>query len=374
MYLKKDLIVYMFDNAEIMFPEVKETIRVLYGSPDSAVGPFSFVTWLVYMSKKNSWGDVNMLKGFCSKFAARLSLLNSFTLRVDDFRHERGLAGAEVAIMYNENPDEGHFTGMIKTTRECNLAKQLKRSPGFDFILDMGERINRQDKNWRAALGEEHKGKFVTVLRADLEELKGSREFLMDLGVRLEKKGWKRIAGSSSVAVRDKPWSPDSDVDMPKEGEKECKKCNITYDRESTLVKHLLKFHKVEFKYYCDVKSCGKGYSSNEGLKMHKLTHTSERIYCRFSKAKDAKKRCKIEFTSAKAERKHFNDFHNPDRNDVKCEMEKCQKMFRTKANMRQHLAICPYNPKKQWFTCSKCPAKFRRKPQLYAHVRDTHK
>ena len=112
-----------------------------------------------------------------------------------------------------------------------------------------------------------------------------------------------------------------------KPGDYECSFCQKRFNRPKDLRKHVAKLHLPQMRHKCGI--CGKTFSDNEALKLHRKIHDEPSIKC-----------------------------------------PQCDKLFKWKSNVIQHLRGCHYPPK---YECLPCGQRFHHKPAARMHLDKQH-
>ena len=55
-YLRRQAIMHVINNIDILLTDIKRDIRYLYGLVDAELGPYSVQGYLRYMTKHQKWG------------------------------------------------------------------------------------------------------------------------------------------------------------------------------------------------------------------------------------------------------------------------------------------------------------------------------
>jgi hypothetical protein len=104
----------MINEADVIFPKIKEHIRFLYGGEASKDGPFCYRSYLWYMIQKNSWGDQGMILGASVTYNVLITVVLGNTDPVSELRirHSRPLSEVDVVIVYD---GVGHYSAVGKS-------------------------------------------------------------------------------------------------------------------------------------------------------------------------------------------------------------------------------------------------------------------
>ena len=121
-HLRRQVIMVMVENAEYFFDKLKGAIAGQYGAirltqseykqkcKDGNItdyeretynepGPFSYIKYLEYMLKRDSWGDELMLLVLGMVFQIRITMLNVTTLIVHRYRHAEKIEKSDILML-----------------------------------------------------------------------------------------------------------------------------------------------------------------------------------------------------------------------------------------------------------------------------------
>ena len=307
MYIRRMAIRHFWEHYEQLKENISFGIECEYGRVDSEVGPFSMKTWCEEMLKDKVYGDLCLLKLIASMWSIRITVLRGDTLEEIRIRHDSNLKDAEIVLVYNGIPLSGHYCGAIKGTEDTKFmkldCKRVVRNKKYEKDVDIMERLQRKDVVWD--LGEQTLvGEKVLIDKTEYESLKRKAAQLdqvkIDLGGRdlplplldpqpgpspqtpatpdtSQHEGKEDVPGQKKKRPRTHFQAPD-DVPDYNIDDTQCPKCPHKAKTTNALKLHMMKSHKDEYLYTCEV--CGKGFTEREGYTNHKLVHApdSERI------------------------------------------------------------------------------------------------
>ena len=145
-HLRRLLIAHFLNNIEILKDIVTQGIRENYGSKDpegngdDESGPFSVESYFVFMAQDKEWGDSIMLTLAASLWSIRITAVSSRTLSETKFRHEDCLDTVDLAIIYNNNEEDGHYSGCIRSNKMVVATQKLGFSRNWDKAREVKER------------------------------------------------------------------------------------------------------------------------------------------------------------------------------------------------------------------------------------------
>ena len=79
----------------------------------------------------------------------RVTILRSDNYAELKFRHDLKMEDADLVLLYNGKPVQGHYTALIKVRKELSSfqlnCREVKRSQNYDRQVDVLERLERKD-------------------------------------------------------------------------------------------------------------------------------------------------------------------------------------------------------------------------------------
>ena len=123
MYLRHQVICHLLTNFEAFYDEISKDIKFEYGRIDSEEGPFSMKMWCEYILEDKKYCDSIFLKLVASMWGLRVTIVRSDNCAEFKFRHDMKLDDADLCVLYNGIPVNGHYTGMIKMGKELSSYK-----------------------------------------------------------------------------------------------------------------------------------------------------------------------------------------------------------------------------------------------------------
>ena len=169
-YLRRQAIMHLIANWEVLGEEIKENIKISYGRPDSIVGGFklkkvsgrgkrrkeeygySIMDWCKYILRDGSWCDEIFIKLVALMWGCKIAVLRSDSLHSTMYRYEGSFHLADIILMYNSNPVKGHYSPVGHCGKdlvfESNSIDYLKFSPNYKKNVDLEERLDRRDSIW----------------------------------------------------------------------------------------------------------------------------------------------------------------------------------------------------------------------------------
>ena len=109
--LRHYVIMGMWLNREWLFERLWKPIALTYGDP--AGNRFSYLAYLRYMARRNTWGDLVVLQAFSYLTGIRLTILDAKLLLEHKIRHSKQMGVVRVVVVYN---NRNHYIG----TGECS--------------------------------------------------------------------------------------------------------------------------------------------------------------------------------------------------------------------------------------------------------------
>ena len=140
-HLRRLLIAHFLNNIPLLKDVMIQGIRENYGWQDPEgdaddVGPFSVKSYFVFMAQYKEWRDSIMLTLAASLLSKRITVVSSRT----KFRHEENLDMVDLALIYNNNEEDGHYSGCIRTNKMVVATKQLGFSRNWNREREVKER------------------------------------------------------------------------------------------------------------------------------------------------------------------------------------------------------------------------------------------
>ena len=160
-------------------------------------------------------------------------------------------------------------------------------------------------------------------------------------------------------------------------------KCEPCGKKFQNIEEHNRKFHPTKDSLKCDFEYCDKLFSSNRALRMHKYTHTREKVKCeecgvevskirqhmRFVHEKDLRylcdhSDCQLRFPSNIHLQRHLKQVHQKER-------EKCTICKKKVSNLKSHIKLV--HDKIKDYQCPECEKSFQTRSHLKKHVTQIH-
>ena len=251
----------------------------------------------------------------------RISLIRSDNCQELKFRHNFSLEDADLVLLFNSLPVNGHYSAVIKVGKdlwEYKLnCKQVKKSTSYDETDDVLERLERKDvvggslaKNFipdsPAQPADENT---ISITREEYERLKECEKQLETIktvlgggSLRHGKRNIDEGQGAQKGQKKRRVEMPFEGAEQVKEiqmGDLYCQLCNMNFKTTKSLHSHVAKCHLGDILYKCDI--CGKGFMSKVGIEGHKVQHLSEseKLACSHSN-------CNVTFARAQSLKKHL--------------------------------------------------------------------
>ena len=145
-HLRRLLIAHFLNNTELLKDVVIQGIMENYGwkdpegNGDVEPGPFSVKSYFVFMAQDKEWGDSIMLTLAASLWSIRITVVSSRSLSETKFRHEDNLDMVDVALIYNNNEEDGHYSECIRGNKMVVATKKLSYSRNWDKAREVKER------------------------------------------------------------------------------------------------------------------------------------------------------------------------------------------------------------------------------------------
>ena len=213
-YLRRSVIRHLLANWNVLGEEITEDIRMLYGRLDSELNGkpllkwkgrgktrideygFTVKEWCKFMVKDKSWCDLIFIKLITSMWGYKIGILQADNLHVVMYRYEGSFKDAEIRLLYNGNPTQGHYSSigeceknLVHTSNDINA---VVFTHNYQKRIDLDERLKRGDSIWNL----DNEKKIFTktcgynFVKEDKEEERGHRKKKM-----MVKKGrcWKMM-------------------------------------------------------------------------------------------------------------------------------------------------------------------------------------
>ena len=118
MYLRRQVIWHFLVNFDKFKEDIMEDIRMEYGRIDSEEGPFSVKQWCQYIFTDKKYCDSLFVKLLSSMWGIRISLIRSDNCQELKFRHNFSLEDADLVLLFNSLPVNGHYSAVIKVGKD----------------------------------------------------------------------------------------------------------------------------------------------------------------------------------------------------------------------------------------------------------------
>ena len=367
MYLRREMIVHFIQNKEVLYPFVKEGIKLTYGIVGEK--PLSIKQWLSKMSEDKEWGDSICMMLISSMWSVRIGVIRSDSLKLVSYRNKEGIDDQEMLVLYNCSMLKGHYSAILRYDASVMGVKSIEKSEGYEWQTDKLERRKRGDKfSWVS----ESEDDYIVISKQRFMELLDIEQKYNDIVAITGTEGGvkkKSQLTDEDIQLTPKKLAKKREKDMPdevqvvEEGDLICKVCNDTFRSTNALARHIKKFHKDEYNFTC--KKCKKGFMNEKSFRNHAKQHVNKQpqFVCGD---------CKVDFGSRRAYNKHMKVKHGPQVN-MPCSF--CQKVFHERGNLQQHQAICAQNPGKKEYRCDLCGvAVFNLPKKLLQHKREGHR
>ena len=140
-HLRILLIAYLINNIPLLKDVVMQGIKENYGWNDPEAeeeepGPFS-VTSFLFMAQNKEWGDSIMLTLAVSLWSIRITVVSSRTLSETKFRHDQPLEMVDLALIFNNNEEVGHYSECIRSNKDVLAAAKLGYSRNYNKSRDL---------------------------------------------------------------------------------------------------------------------------------------------------------------------------------------------------------------------------------------------
>ena len=386
MYLRRQVIWHLLVNFDKFKEDIMEDIRMEYGRIDSEDGPFSVKQWCQYILTDKKYCDSIFVKLLSSMWGIRISLIRSDNCQELKFRHNFSLEDADLVLLFNSSPVNGHYSAVIKVGKDlCEYklnCKHVKKSTNYDETVDVLERLERKDVVGGSLAkniipdppAQPADGNTISISREEYERLKECEKQLETIktvlgggslrhGKRNIDEGQGRQKGQKKRRV-EMPFEGAEQVKDIQMGDLYCQLCNMNFTTTKSLHSHVAKCHLGDVLYKCDI--CGKGFMSKVGIEGHKVQHlpASEKLACSHSN-------CNVTFARAQSLKKHLKNVHGKQK-AVYCNF--CKKSFKTKDNKVAHEMGCKENTQRKELFCGKCgKGGFYLPKRVMEHKRDVH-
>ena len=222
-YIRCQALVHFMETREEFGEEVMKGIRDEYGlvedqEDDTHPGPFSVYAWVRYMSQDKTEADGILIKLIASMLGCRITVVRSDSCKEVRFRHDKNLGETDFAVLFNCAEKDGHYSAIMHIDKTLVKAGSLKRFRNFDYEGDLREREQRWEGIDFAG------GEYKAVKAEELKLLKFKTRQYDRVKVLME--ATQQTEPDSFVQSPSEQKQLGSDIADPKEGEKECGKCN----------------------------------------------------------------------------------------------------------------------------------------------------
>ena len=344
------------ENDDELFKAVRKGLFA-YGLPQEEVpegaqqpeklGPFSIRSYLKYMIKDKTWGDIICLYLLASMLAVRLTVVNSSTLGEMRIRHNMSLDLLDLVVVFNSCETSGHFTACIRANKEMLIVGKLLNSNGYEIEKDIADRL-LHCKLGAAELVAYSGLKFIVMSEEEFKKLCKSGVALKDIKKivqNMDEVGF--IEGRTVPEKQDeteRPVHKEQQVQVLKMGDTKCVKCDGDFQKSYLLQRHLDKYHRNMFAYNCP--KCNKGLSTGTVLKEHLLSHKDygDEHVC---------PTCGKGFKIKRSLNQHIREKH--DNYGPRYCQYKCGQVCYVQKNMNAHEKGCKNNPNRKAKKCTIC-------------------
>jgi hypothetical protein len=154
-------------------------------------------------------------------------------------------------------------------------------------------------------------------------------------------------------------------------GDKTCPVCAKEFQEAWKCKDHYNRKHCGFGKHQCDI--CEKTFQTLGNLESHMKSHTEENLYgCA---------ECNTKCTTPQALQSHIQIQHPKPKQGqraveavkIVCEHPGCDREFKAKKYMEEHMQVCPKNPNPLQLKCSFCTKVFNQPKKLNLHMRKMH-
>ena len=318
------------------------------------------------MAQNKEWGDSIMLTLAASLWSIRITVVSSRTLSETKFRHDQHLEMVDLALIFNNNEEVGHYSGCIRSNKEVMAAAKLGYSRNYNKSRDLKERY-RIGCPSAIPVAKLYKIEFHFVEKSNLEKLKSAFTAFTEIETIIKdapsgQKERKRRRSSQSASQSQVVYK-EKEIQEIAPGDTKCDKCKKDYETTTALQRHIDKYHKHVFVYNCPV--CGKGLQTSRGLKEHKVSHGAKPFHC-------SVQGCTTCFTTKRAQKNHEKNIHK-DKEQHMCQYG-CGKAFTQKRYRRDHHKRCEKNDDRTPYKCQICgEAKWYIPGDWNRHMKEKH-
>ena len=297
------------------------------------------------MAQNKEWGDSIMLTLAASLWSIRITVVSSRTLSETKFRHDQPLEMVDLALIFNNNEDDGHYSRCIRSNKEVLAAEKLGYSRNYNKERDLRERY-RIGCPSAIPVAKLNNIEFVLVEKSHMEKLKSawiaftSIETIVKDAPSDHKERKRRRSGQSQSQVVYK----EKEIQKIAARDTKCDKCKKDYETTTALQRHIDRNHKYVFIYNCSV--CGKGLQTSRGLQEHKVSHGEKPFHC-------SVEGCDTKFTTTRAQKNHERNIHK-DKEQYFCEFG-CGKSFSQKRYRKDHHKRYEKNDDRTPYKCQVC-------------------
>ena len=404
--LRLQVIEHMVTYRGELFKDLKEDIRLTYGALEDVAENgqgYSYHSYLQTMSRDKEWCDQIVIKAISSMWGAKITVLQADTLYQNKYRHDGDPQEADICLLYNGSYLHGHYLACVRTNGTNFLLGIPEMAEGYNRVQDRIERRLRNDFMWSEEGDDEIMAIPVSLYAKLLDKAEKYDKIIERMK---EVEGLPTRSGGDLPRLPQLPQSTGGDPPPPPppppppgkgvrrdpgdpktrkkgggvfEGEKEitpeelgpdvtkCPRCHLEQGTHPKLMSHVRKYHDDIFNFRC--KKCDRGFMTREGLRLHKLTHSDNKLPCEIES-------CQTKCSTTKSLKQHMRIFHPAGgRKEWDCPFANCNKKFQTKSNWQQHKKACQKNANRIELKCSICgKGKFYLLNKLQEHKRDVHR
>ena len=210
------------------------------------------------MAQDKEWGDSIMLTLAASLWSIRITVMSSISLSETKFRHEDNLDMVDLALIYNNNEEDGHYSGCIRSNKMVVATKKPSYSRNWYKAREVKERYGIGCTT-AIQVARHYKIEISLLENQNFDRLKSawiafaSIESIVKDAPTGQKERKRRLSssGKSKVVYKEK------DIQKIAAGDTKCTKCQKEYATTTLLQRHIDKYHKHIFIYNCSI--CGKG-------------------------------------------------------------------------------------------------------------------
>ena len=104
--------------------------------------------WCQYILTDKNYCDSIFVKLLASMWRIRITLIRSDNCQELEFRHNFTLEEADLVLLFNSLPVNGHYNAVLKVGKDlCEYklnCKPMKKSRNYDEMVDVMERLERK--------------------------------------------------------------------------------------------------------------------------------------------------------------------------------------------------------------------------------------